>query len=112
MDEHRAPLRFHFGAINHLLGRVLHDEARWDAFFEHVRIRPVLVLYENFASDYVASTESVLDQLGLEPPEGGIKLETRMKKQSDGINDDWARRYAELRLGTELDLVPAVPETV
>ncbi len=112
MDEHRAPLRFHFGAINHLLGRVLHDEARWDAFFEHVRIRPVLVLYENFASDYVASTESVLDQLGIEPPEGGIKLETRMKKQSDGINDDWARRYAELRLGTELDLVPAVPETV
>ena len=60
MEEHRAPLRFHFGAINHLLGRVLHDEARWDAFFEHVRIRPVLVLYENFAADYVASTESVL----------------------------------------------------
>ena len=110
MDEHRAPLRFHFGAVNHLLGRVLHDEARWDAFFEHVRIRPVLVLYENFASDYVASTESVLEQLGLDVPEGGLELETRMKKQSDGVNDDWARRYAELRLGTELDLTPAVPE--
>ncbi len=110
MDEHRAPLRFHFGAINHLLGRVLQEEARWDAFFEHIRIRPVLVLYENFASDYVASTESVLEQLDLEVPEGGLTLETRMKKQSDGINDDWARRYAELRLGTELDLVPAVPE--
>ena len=112
LDEHRAPLRFHFGAINHLLGRVLHDEARWDAFFEHVRIRPVLVLYENFASDYVASTESVLEQLDLEVPEGALKLETRMKRQSDGINDDWARRYAELRLGTELDLAPSVSEVV
>ena len=34
-----------------------------------------------------------------------------MKRQSDGINDDWVRRYSELRLGTELDLVPAIPET-
>ena len=30
-----------------------------------------------------------------------------MKSQSDGINDDWARRYADLKLGTQLDLVPA-----
>ncbi len=29
-----------------------------------------------------------------------------MKRQSDVINDDWARRYSELRLGTEFDLVP------
>ena len=33
-----------------------------------------------------------------------------MKRQSDVLNDDWARRYSELRLGTELDLVPAVPD--
>ena len=31
-----------------------------------------------------------------------------MQKQSDGINDDWTRRYADLKLGTEFDLVPAV----
>jgi hypothetical protein len=29
-----------------------------------------------------------------------------MKKQSDDINDDWTKRYSELRLGTEFDLVP------
>ena len=29
-----------------------------------------------------------------------------MKRQSDSVNDDWARRYSELRLGTEFDLVP------
>ncbi len=27
----------------------------------------------------------------------------------DGLNDDWTRRYSELRLGTEFDLVPAIP---
>ena len=30
-----------------------------------------------------------------------------MKRQSDKVNDDWVRRYSELRLGTDFDLVPA-----
>jgi hypothetical protein len=30
-----------------------------------------------------------------------------MKRQSDRINDDWVRRFGELRLGTDFDLVPA-----
>jgi hypothetical protein len=29
-----------------------------------------------------------------------------MKRQSDNVNDDWVKRYSELRLGTEFDLVP------
>ena len=33
-----------------------------------------------------------------------------MKRQSDALNDDWARRYSDLRLGTEFDLVPAVSD--
>jgi LPS sulfotransferase NodH len=109
LDEHLPALRFNYNAISHLLDQILRDEARWDAFFEHVRIRPVLVLYENFAADYETSTLNVLRQLGLEPPDD-FRFEPRMKQQSDGINDDWARRYSELRLGTEFDLVPAVPE--
>lgn len=48
-------------------------------------------------------------RLGLEVPDD-FSVEPRMRSQSDGINDDWARRFSELRLGTEFDLVPAVPE--
>lgn len=109
VDEHRPPLRFHYGAIAHLLKRTIQHEAAWDAFFEHVRIKPVLVLYENFAADYTDSTINVLDRLGLETPQG-LEIKPRMKSQSDGVNDNWARRYSELRLGTEFDLVPAVPD--
>lgn len=109
LAEHRPALRFHYGAISHLLDQILREEARWDAFFEHTRIKPVLVLYENFAADYERSTVNVLERLGLSLPEG-FKIEPRMRKQSDGLNDDWARRYSELRLGTEFDLVPAVPD--
>ncbi len=109
LSNHRPALRFHYGAIGHLLGQILREEARWDAFFEHTRVKPILVLYENFAGDYEQSTLNVLERLDLSPPEG-FRFEPRMLSQSDGINDDWARRYSELRLGTEFDLVPAVPE--
>lgn len=109
IEQHRPNLRFHYGAIAHLLDQVMRDEAAWDAFFEHTQIKPTLVLYENFASDYVESTHNLLGRLGLEVPDD-LELEPKMKKQSDGINDDWTRRFSELRLGTQFDLVPAVPE--
>jgi trehalose 2-sulfotransferase len=106
LAEHRPQLRFHYGAIEHLLGQILFQEAQWDAFFEHARIRPVLVLYENFAADPESSTRNMLERLEV-VASGDLGLETRMRKQSDGINDDWTRRYAELKLGTQFDLVPA-----
>jgi LPS sulfotransferase NodH len=109
IEQHRPNLRFHYRAIAHLLDQVMRDEAAWDAFFEHTQIKPTLVLYENFASDYVESTLHLLARLNLDAPED-LELEPKMKKQSDGINDDWTRRFSELRLGTQFDLVPAVPD--
>jgi LPS sulfotransferase NodH len=111
LEDHRPQLRFHYRAIAHLLDQILIEEASWDAFFEHCGVRPLLVLYENFAADPKTSTASILERLGLDVP-AGIDVEPRMKRQSDGINDDWVRRFSELRLGTEFDLVPAVPKPV
>ena len=111
IEEHRPQLRFHYRAIAHLLDQILIEEASWDAFFEHCGIKPILVLYENFAADYETSTLNLLERLGLDAARRTSTFEPRMKRQSDGINDDWVRRYSELRLGTEFDLVPAVPET-
>ncbi len=106
IEEHRPQLRFHFKAIDHLLEQLLVEEASWDAFFEHAGIEPILVLYENFAADYETSTLNLLERLGLACPED-FEFEPRMKRQSDQINDDWTRRYSELRLGRDFDLVPA-----
>jgi LPS sulfotransferase NodH len=107
IQDHRPQLRFHYNAIAHLLDGILQEEASWDAFFEHCGISPILVLYENFAADYETSTVRVLERLHLSLPEA-FAFEPRMKRQSDGINDDWARRFSELRLGTRFDLVPTV----
>jgi LPS sulfotransferase NodH len=105
IEEHRPQLRFHYRAIAHLLDQLLVEEASWDAFFEHCGIEPVLVLYENFAADYETSTLHLLGRLGLSPP-ADFEFEPRMKRQSDKINDDWVRRYSELRLGSDFDLAP------
>jgi LPS sulfotransferase NodH len=110
VNEHRPALRFHYGAIKHLLEQLLQQEAAWDAFFEHSRIKPVFILYENFASDIEVSTRNVLEKLEIEAPED-LNLKPRMKSQSDGINDDWARRYSDIRLGAEFDLVPTATAT-
>jgi trehalose 2-sulfotransferase len=107
--SHGPPLQFHYGAISHLLDVILAEEASWDAFFEHSRIRPELVLYENFYADYDVATRNVVERLGLQLPDGW-QAKPRMKRQSTGLNDDWARRYSELRLGSRFDLVPAMPE--
>jgi LPS sulfotransferase NodH len=107
IQDHRPQLRFHYNAIAHLLEGILQEEASWDAFFEHCGISPILVLYENFAADYETSTVRVLERLRLSLPDA-FAFEPRMKRQSDGINDDWARRFSELRLGTRFDLVPTV----
>jgi LPS sulfotransferase NodH len=105
IEAHRPQMRFHYRAIAHLLDQLLAEEASWDAFFEHCEIKPVLILYENFAAAYETSTLNLLDRLGLFPP-AGFEFEPRMKRQSDKVNDDWARRYSELRLGGDFDLVP------
>ena len=106
--ERRPQLRFHFRAIDHLLGQILAEEASWDAFFEHSEIEPVLVLYENFAATQETSALNLLDRLGLSPP-ADFAFEPRMKRQSDRVNDDWTKRYCDLRLGTDFDLVPVAP---
>jgi len=109
IEEHRPQLRFHYRAIEHLLDQILVEESRWDAFFEHSGIEPVLVLYENFAAEYETSTIRLLERLDLSPPDD-FDFEPRMKRQSDRVNDDWVKRYSELRLGTDFDLVPVPTE--
>jgi trehalose 2-sulfotransferase len=63
-------------------------------------VHPALVLYENFAVDPRTSTLNLLERLGLEAPPG-VSVDAQMRRQSDGINDDWVRRFSEQRLADE-----------
>lgn len=63
----------------------------------------------NVAADYETSTFNLLERLDLSCTED-FEFEPRMKRQSDQINDDWTKRYSELRLGRDFDLVPVPVE--
>lgn len=106
--EHRPQLRFHYKAIDHLLHLLQREESHWDAFFAYLNIRPEIVLYENFYRDHDVATVRLLEDLDIEPPPD-FRFEPKMRRQSDGLNEDWARRYGEIRLGAEFDLTPAEP---
>lgn len=107
--EHKPQLRFHYKAIDHLLDLLQREEGYWDAFFAYLNIRPEIVLYENFYRDRDVATVRLLSDLGIDAPDD-FTFEPKMRRQSDGINEDWARRYGEIRLGAEFDLTPAEPQ--
>ena len=66
---------------------------------------PLRELCGRLHDEHVSTSSS-----GSGSPAPGLRRtsEPRMKRQSDGINDDWAKRFSELRLGTRFDLVPTV----
>jgi trehalose 2-sulfotransferase len=105
-NGHGPRLKFHFHAIEHLLDQILAHEACWDAFFEHCRIKPHVVVYEDFVENYEETAIEMLQQVGVDPPEG-VRFERRMTRQTDDTNRIWARRFSELKLNTDPDLATA-----
>ena len=105
-DGHGPRLKFHFHAIEHLLDQILANEACWDAFFEHCRIKPDVVVYEDFVDNYEETAAGVLDHIGVEPPQA-FRFDPRMERQTDDTNRQWARRFSELKLNTDPDLATA-----
>ena len=99
-------LKFHFHAIEHLLDQILANEACWDAFFEHCRIKPYVVVYEDFVEKYEETAAGVLEHIGVEVP-ASFSFDPRMERQTDDVNRLWARRFSELKLNTDPDLATA-----
>lgn len=106
-EEKRPQLRFHYQAIEHLLTNILIEESNWDAFFELCQIKPLIVNYERFVQRQEPTIEGILEQVGVDVPDGW-SFDSPMKPQSDEINDDWVRRFGELRIGRQLWAAPAV----
>jgi LPS sulfotransferase NodH len=79
-------------AIAHLTTLLADQDAAWGAFFADGGLRPLELVYEDYARDVGGAVDAVLVHLGLEPmgDEGG---DAPMRRQSDGISDEWAEAY-------------------
>ncbi|WP_328419617.1 Stf0 family sulfotransferase [Micromonospora sp. NBC_00389] len=89
----QAP-RFDADGITHLIETIKEHNAAWESWFTSWGIQPHAVRYEELDTDMVATTQPVLDFLGLALP-AGRTIVARHQRQADELNRQWIRRYRE-----------------
>jgi LPS sulfotransferase NodH len=79
-------------AIAHLTALLADHDAAWGQFFSEHGLRPLELVYEDYARDIPGAVAAVLEHLGV-TEDFSIAAEPPMKRQSDGISDEWAEAY-------------------
>jgi trehalose 2-sulfotransferase len=100
---------FHLAAIEHLIRQMAADDARWDALFEVLGVKPLTIVYERFTDRYETTTRLLLEDLAIPIPKG-LEFEERLQRQTNGTNSEWARRYGQLTIGADPDMAPWVAQ--
>jgi LPS sulfotransferase NodH len=94
---HHNELVFNFEAIDHLVRRInAHDEA-WQQYFAECGVRPYTVIYEELAGSYEETALNILRYLHIPLGERIVFGERRMKRQADGLSEEWVQRYYALK---------------
>ncbi len=88
--------RYDHEEIRRIVERFRKQDAAWSTFFEQNEITPFEVHYEAFVDRYEATTREIVDFLGVEVPADFHVEPLTYKKLSDGVNEDWHRRFLEL----------------
>jgi LPS sulfotransferase NodH len=89
------PLDFDLGEIHTLYCIAAFQEERWRQFFQEQNISPLCLTYEELVADYEGAIRGALRFLELE--DSGLAIpEPASQKQSDGLSEEWERRYREL----------------
>ncbi len=89
--------RFHFEAIDQLYQQIVAHERAWQEYFNSNGIRPYCVVYEEFVTDVEESVLSIFRFLGIPLPDRIATAAPRMKRQSNGVSEEWVARYLTLK---------------
>ena len=90
-------LTFHFEAIDHLVRRIIAHEACWQQYLKQSKIQPFTVVYEQLTEAYEETLFKILHYLNIPIPENLVLAERRMKKQADGLSEEWVQRYHQIK---------------
>jgi trehalose 2-sulfotransferase len=85
--------RFDVARFDRLRHKILDHERRWRQYFRQHGISPLTVEYEDVARDHAGETRRVLDYLQIPVPTDLAIGKPRLRKQSDGLSETWARQY-------------------
>jgi LPS sulfotransferase NodH len=95
-DRPTAEPRFDLGVIDGLVRTIEEHDAAWRRWFAEQGVAPHRVTYEEVTADPHRAVLGILDHLGIEPP-AGWRPAPRQRRQADGTNADWIRRYRDAR---------------
>ena len=88
-------LAYDFEQIALLHKQVVDQDEAWERYFEAAGTEPFRVVYEEFVRAYERTALDLLQFLGVAPGEAASFDKRAMKPQSDGVNDEWTRRFKE-----------------
>jgi LPS sulfotransferase NodH len=88
-------LRFSFPAVDHLKKRIDEHNEAWQDFFDGCGVEPLRVVYEDLVGDYEGTVLRLLDGIGVELPKGFTVEAPGMKRQADGLSEEWVELYIE-----------------
>lgn len=74
---------------------IIHNELRWQNFFERNGIKPITLVYEDFSENYAATIRKMVKSLPIPGLKGKkIKIvDPPMKKLGDDLTEEWVERY-------------------
>jgi LPS sulfotransferase NodH len=94
-DEPQADAVFDYDAIDERVRMAREQTEAWREWLRKNGLDYHAVVYEQLVRDPVEVTATALVYLGV-TSSGGPPSATRTRRQADGLNDEWVRRYREL----------------
>jgi LPS sulfotransferase NodH len=91
---------FHYEEIHKIVQRFEKHDRGWERLFEAGGAEPLVVEFETFVKSMDRTLEQVLEFLEIRLPAGFSFPTPRLKKISNQLNDDWYRRYQQIRAGS------------
>jgi LPS sulfotransferase NodH len=89
----REPV-FDFEGIDERVRRTREQDAAWDGWLAANGVEALQLTYEQVAADPAGCARRTLRFLGVEVPDD-LAVTPQTLRQSDGVNEDWIRRYRE-----------------
>jgi LPS sulfotransferase NodH len=92
-----ASPQFDLLAISHMERVLEQTDVKWQNFFQETGTTPLLIHYEDLASDYTGTIAKVLTWLGIADADGAVIRPPRLQRQSNARNEEWLARYTALK---------------
>src|SRR5687767_8723340 len=79
--------------IDRMMAGIAERERRWESWFAERGAEPLRITYEELVARPDETVEAVLDHIGVENPTGAQVGAPTLRRQADGLTEEWVRRY-------------------